>query len=142
MKLNKRKRHSRDRGTRTHGWAMKKHKGGKGNQGGKGMAGTGKRADHRKSWVIVNSYPYFGKQGTTSKSTERKKNPVINLEELEVMVTKNKGKTLELKDYKVLGDGEIKIKVTVQAKAFSNSAKKKIEAAGGQALIIGKKKEE
>lgn len=38
---------------------------------------------------------------------------------------------------KVLGMGEVKGPVTVSAHKFSASAKKKIEAAGGQALIIG-----
>ena len=37
---------------------------------------------------------------------------------------------------KVLGDGEITKKLTVQAKIFSASAKAKIEAAGGKAEVI------
>lgn len=38
---------------------------------------------------------------------------------------------------KILGDGEISRKVTVSAHKFSKSAKEKIEAAGGQAIVIG-----
>ena len=37
---------------------------------------------------------------------------------------------------KVLGNGEIEKKITVQAKVFSASAKEKIEAAGGKAEVI------
>jgi large subunit ribosomal protein L15 len=37
---------------------------------------------------------------------------------------------------KVLGDGEIKIKLTVKAHAFSASALKKIKAAGGTAEVL------
>ncbi len=37
---------------------------------------------------------------------------------------------------KVLGNGEISKKLTVQATAFSDSAKEKIEAAGGKAEVI------
>lgn len=37
---------------------------------------------------------------------------------------------------KVLGNGEITKKLTVQATAFSESAKEKIEAAGGKAEVI------
>ncbi|MDR1134768.1 MAG: 50S ribosomal protein L15 [Clostridiales Family XIII bacterium] len=37
---------------------------------------------------------------------------------------------------KVLGDGELKKKLTVQAHKFSESAVKKIEAAGGKAEVI------
>lgn len=33
--------------------------------------------------------------------------------------------------FKILGNGELKAKLTVEAKFFSNSAKEKIEAAGG-----------
>ena len=38
---------------------------------------------------------------------------------------------------KILGDGEISRKVTVSAHKFSRSAKEKIEAAGGKAIVIG-----
>ncbi len=37
---------------------------------------------------------------------------------------------------KVLGDGELKVKLTVAAEAFSSSARKKIEAAGGQTEVV------
>ena len=37
---------------------------------------------------------------------------------------------------KILGQGEISKKLTVQANAFSDSAKSKIEAAGGKAEVI------
>lgn len=42
----------------------------------------------------------------------------------------------ELDGVKVLGNGEITKKLTVQVNAFSNSAKEKIEAAGGKAEVI------
>ena len=38
--------------------------------------------------------------------------------------------------YKVLGNGQVTKKVTVQAAAFSQSAKEAIEAAGGKAEVI------
>lgn len=38
---------------------------------------------------------------------------------------------------KVLGDGELNVKLTVKAMAFSASAKEKIEAAGGTAEVLG-----
>ena len=37
---------------------------------------------------------------------------------------------------KVLGNGELTKKLTVQANAFSTSAKEKIEALGGKAEVI------
>ncbi|MCF8259536.1 MAG: 50S ribosomal protein L15 [Melioribacteraceae bacterium] len=38
--------------------------------------------------------------------------------------------------YKILGNGELKAKVTVEAHKFSESAKQKIEAAGGSIKVI------
>ena len=38
--------------------------------------------------------------------------------------------------YKVLGNGSVTKKVTVQAAAFSQSAKEAIEAAGGKAEVV------
>ena len=43
---------------------------------------------------------------------------------------------------KILGDGDLKKKLTVSAHAFSVAAKSKIEAAGGKCEIIVKKKPE
>jgi len=37
---------------------------------------------------------------------------------------------------KILGDGELKVKLTVQAHKFSRSAIEKIEAAGGKAEVV------
>ena len=37
---------------------------------------------------------------------------------------------------KILGNGEIGKKITVEAKVFSASAKEKIEAAGGKAEVV------
>jgi large subunit ribosomal protein L15 len=37
---------------------------------------------------------------------------------------------------KVLGNGELKVKLTIQASAFTASARTKIEAAGGSCEII------
>ncbi len=107
------------------------------------MSGTGKRADHKKS-LIINLYgtKYFGKQGITSKGTKRKKLLVINLRKI---IEKFPGKTeIDLKKYKVLGDGELKTKLTITAKAFTKSAKEKIEKAGGKIIIseIRRKPEE
>ena len=51
MVVNKRKKFSRQRGGHTHGWGSKKKHRGSGNRGGKGMGGTGKRADQVKTLI-------------------------------------------------------------------------------------------
>jgi len=44
---------------------------------------------------------------------------------------------------KILGDGEIKEALKIEADGFSGSAKEKIEKAGGEVIVVvGKKKEE
>jgi len=137
MRLKKRNKRSRARGNRTLGWAMKKHKG-SGNRGGCGMAGTGKRADQRKTWVIKYQFPYFGKQGMTSRSTKHKINLIMNVGQI---AEKYKSGDVDLSKYKILGEGEISEKYTVKAKSFSALAKEKIEKAGGKAVLAKEKKE-
>ncbi|MBU0957458.1 MAG: uL15 family ribosomal protein [Nanoarchaeota archaeon] len=134
MKLVKRTKFSRMRATRYHGHAMKKHKG-KGNQGGRGMAGTGKRADQKKS-LIINKYgtKYFGKTGITSKGTLRKKNNVMNLEEIQKKYPNEKNQ-INLEGYKILGKGTLTSKLTIKAKSASKSAIEKIQKAGGKLIL-------
>src|SRR4030042_985264 len=117
----KRKKRSRSRGTGTCGWAMKKHKG-SGNRGGKGMSGTGKRADQRKTFVIAKLYPYFGRRGFTSRPTAKKISNVLNLRELSEKYGKEK--EIKLENYKILGEGE-GFKAVIYAESASKSARDK-----------------
>ena len=143
IKTKKRKKSERQHGQNTYGHGSRKKWRSSGEKGGHGMSGTGKRADHKKS-LIINLYgnKYFGKQGITSKGTRRKKLFAINLKKI---IEKFPGKTnIELKKYKILGDGELKTKLTITARAFTKSAKEKSEKAGGKIIIseVRKKPEE
>ncbi len=65
-----------------------------------------------------------------------------NLDELEITPELLLAKKVisQLHDgLKILGSGELKKAVTVKAHLFSASAKTKIEAKGGQAILLGKK---
>ena len=128
----KRRKSSRMRGSHTHGRGFKKKARGSGHRGGFGMAGTGKRADHRKSFILNLPEEYFGKSGLNAKP---KKYKVINIEDLEKFA---KGKEVDLKNYKILGNGEIKTALTVYAKYASASAIEKIERAGGKVILSNK----
>ncbi len=76
----------------------------------------------------------------------RKEYRVINLDRLE-KVNKNKIMMKDLKEagfikeesesVKILGRGKISSAKTIHAHKFSDSAKKKIEKAGGKAVLIG-----
>ena len=62
-----------------------------------------------------------------------KEGSTVNLDSLvkEGILTKPKH------SLKVLGNGNLKVKLTVQASAFTASAKKKIEKAGGNCEVLG-----
>ncbi|OGJ21402.1 hypothetical protein A3K73_09225 [Candidatus Pacearchaeota archaeon RBG_13_36_9] len=133
MKLKKRTKHSRMRGVRTHGHSAKLNKG-KGSHGGKGMSGTGKRADQKKTLVIKKyGNKYFGKQGETSRRKEKKRIKFINLKNI---AEKYDSGEVDLKEYKILGDGELKGKYVIKARAASKTAIEKVKKAGGD-IILG-----
>ena len=145
MKTKKRKRstrmHGRGMGTNGYG-ARKKHKK-SGHHGGAGMSGSGKRADHKKTLVLkLYGHKYFGKQGITSKKTQRDTRKRINLKEIEFNIEKyvkkgvakktKDGFEINLKDYKILGDGEVKNKLFITAMEASQSAIEKVKKSGGE----------
>jgi len=145
MTVNKRKKNSRQRGSKTHGWgAMKKHRG-KGNKGGAGRAGSGKRGDAKKPSIWKNK-EYFGKYGFKKKGIVRKVIP-INLLELQKKADflaadkkiQKEGETyvvdVEKIGYnKVLGYGKLKNKFKITSPSFSKEAIEKIKAIGGEAV--------
>jgi len=130
----------------THGWgARKKHKK-SGHRGGTGMAGTGKRADQKKTLVTkLYGNKYFGKQGVTSKGTKRDTRKRINLQSIELNLQKYGKKVgdkweINLKDYKILGTGEVKNKLIIKALETSKSAIEKVKRAGGEIVLTTNKK--
>jgi large subunit ribosomal protein L15 len=133
FKTKKRKKSKGQRGNNSYGRGSRKQGRGKGDSGGKGMAGTGKRADQKKSLIIkLYGNSYFGKRGITSKGTKKDKSDVINLGNIE----KNyKEGNLDLSSYKILGDGKITKKFTIKARSASKSAIKKIESVGGKIIL-------
>lgn len=139
---------TKQRGSRTHGWgAGKKHRGA-GNRGGRGRAGVGKRASQKKTWWLQHG----GKSPLGKHGMQITRWPVrikgINLEQInssldewvaDKKATKEKdGYVLNLKSIgydKVLSMGEIKSKVKITARAFSKKAEEKIKKAGGEAVV-------
>lgn len=133
MKVKKRKRVTKRRGSHTHGRGAKKKARGKGHRGGIGNAGTGKRADHKKTRVL-NEFgnSYFGKSKTWRKKLPIKLN-VINLNQIS---DKFKGKSeANLKGYKILSQGNLLEKIKITASAASKTAIDKVKKLGGDILI-------
>jgi len=149
IKTHKRKKSSRmhGKGRGTHGWGERKKHKHSGHRGGKGMAGTGKRADQKKTLVTkLYGNKYFGKQGITSRGTKRDTRKRINLKTIQLNLEKygkktSKGFEIDLSSYKILGDGEVKEKLIIKALDASKSAIEKIKKAGGEIKLSIKQKE-
>jgi len=146
MTVNKRKKNTRQRGSKTHGWGAKKKHRGQGNRGGRGMAGTGKRADSKKPSVWKDQ-DYFGKHGFVSK-TPGVKIKEVNIGFIEQHINKflsgglakNEGgfyhvELEKLGFNKLLGDGKVSAKFRINVKYASKTAVEKVKKAGGE--IIG-----
>lgn len=146
VKIKKRHKSSRYRGSKTHARGFKKKARGSGHRGGVGMSGTGKRGDQKKT-LILNLYgnDYFGKDKTLRKGQAKVNLEAINIQEINdnilSMVKQGKAKDnkgfyeLSLKGYKVLGEGETKLKLKINADSASKSAIEKIKKAGGEITV-------
>lgn len=134
MPVHKRKKKVKMRGSKTHGWGSKKKHRGSGNRGGFGMAGTGKRAHHKKPTIIKlygNLKNYFGKKGFRRPQKIIINENAINIEELEKLPQTEIN--LESLGYtKLLGKGNPTRKYEIIVKSFSKKAKDKIEKLGGK----------
>ncbi len=138
MKVKKRKKTTRQRGCTTHGWGARQRHKGHGCSGGYGMAGTGKRGDQKKQKALMmankaGAKTYFGKQGFTSRSTQKKINNVINLQEIQNNFDFKTGK-IDLRKYKILAKGN-GFKAEISAKSASKLAIEKMQKAGGKIIL-------
>ncbi|MBS3091753.1 uL15 family ribosomal protein [Candidatus Pacearchaeota archaeon] len=150
MKLTKRRKKSRFRGSKTHRRGFKKKARGSGHRGGFGMSGTGKRGDQKKS-MIINLYGnnYFGSDKAIRRPV-RKKAPAINIGDIERNLSSyikqglakdNKGSyEINLNNHKILGEGEVEHKLIINALLASQSAIEKVKKAGGN-IIVKQKRE-
>lgn len=115
---------------------------GKGHKGQNARSGGGVRPGFEGGQIPL--YRKLPKRGFNNRFA--KEYAIVNLDALNSF---NDGDTVNLEalmscgkikkaldGLKILGNGEIAKKITVQAKVFSKSAKEKIEAAGGKAEVI------
>ena len=115
---------------------------GKGHKGAKARSGGGKRPGFEGGQMPLTMR--LPKRGFTN--IFRKEYVAINVDRLEIFEDGMVVTPVELIQYgviknvedgvKILGNGGITKKLTVQANKFSESAKQKIEAAGGKAEVI------
>lgn len=115
---------------------------GKGHKGQNARSGGGVRPGFEGGQIPL--YRKLPKRGFNNRFA--KEYAIINLSDLNSF---NDGDTVNLEalmncgkikkaldGLKILGNGELSKKITVQAKVFSKSAKEKIEAAGGKAEVV------
>ncbi|MBW9223009.1 50S ribosomal protein L15 [Methanothermococcus sp. SCGC AD-155-E23] len=142
--IRKRRKVKKIRGSRTCGYGSHKKHRGAGSRGGRGMAGG-----HKHKWIHIVKYKpdHFGKYGFTRHPSLVKEPRTINVGEIDELVQKNRDKfkvedgkivvdVTELKYEKVLGKGKISCPMIIKALEFSEKAKEKIEAAGGEAVEL------
>jgi len=152
MKIKKRRRSRRFRGSHTHGRGFKKKARGSGHRGGVGMAGTGKRGDQRKSMILKNTIEekYFGKRQTRlwfGKPKFKELNLSRISEGLKGLVSKGLAKEhngvyeLNIKNYKVIGELSAPVKLKIHAGAASEGAAASVKKHGGE-IVFPEKKEE
>jgi large subunit ribosomal protein L15 len=115
------------RAHRTYHGKHKNARGG-GSRGGRGDAGKCKH--HFMRSILQGSE--MGKHGFTRPN--KQDIDVVNVDILDQMAP-SEGR-LDLSTVKVLGRGRVTKKLIINAAAFSVSAKAKIEAAGGQAVVV------
>lgn len=122
---------------------------GAGNRGGRGNAGSGKRADHKKP-TFINQRRQFGKHGFKSipqrfHKKEVKTISIAQLEEfanyyLEKGIFEKKNDIIfadlsKLDVKKLLANGDVKHKWNIKVAKASENAIEKISAAGGQVIL-------
>jgi len=140
MAFKKRKKSSRRHAHQTAFRGAKERTRASGNRGGYGMAGTGKRGDQKKTLVLNQDKNYFGKSRTLRRGNAPKKLEVINLDDISKKY--HDVKEINLKGYKILGDGDLKIKAKIHASKASASAIEKIKKSGSELILEKSESEE
>ena len=143
----------RQRGSRTHGGGTHKNRRGAGNRGGRGAAGRDKHEFH--------GHEPLGKHGFTRPPAVRRDVREVDLRTLDerapALVAEglaeeaDDGVRLDARDVveggheadavKVLGNGQARRALHVTADAFSETARERLEAAGGEATLTERARE-
>ncbi|NOZ81236.1 MAG: 50S ribosomal protein L15 [DPANN group archaeon] len=142
MTAKREKKTKKMRGTMSHGYGHKKKHRGAGSRGGRGMAGTGKRADVKKP--SINPKTYFGKRGFTSKKF---KHPVRAITIFTVLQKlhqwASQGKVQEKQGVSIvnlealgfnrlLAKGKVTRKLHITVSSATPGAIERVNAAGGE----------
>lgn len=149
-----RRKNTRQRGSKTHGYGSMKKNRGAGHRGGRGAAGSGKRGDCKKPSIWKNK-KYFGIHGFTS-HVQRSLAKPVNLSYIEAKIetlmkkglaTKNNDTYIinlnDLGFQKLLSKGIITKKYKINCDFATEKSIEKVKKNGGEVIlsIIKKPKE-
>ncbi|MFB6180880.1 MAG: uL15 family ribosomal protein [Candidatus Nanohalobium sp.] len=139
------KRRSKKKKSGTHGHGSSKKNRGAGSRGGRGKAGTGKKASHNR--MTKEGLKEMGENGFTPFNKSEQNG--LNLRDIdqrveelveEGLAEEENGRYVvdlsELGYEKVLGTGKLTKEIEIHAENFSDSAEKKIEDSKGEAVKL------
>lgn len=135
IKVSRKRKVNKMRGSRTHGYgSKKKHRGG-GSQGGHGYGGSHK---HKFSRIVTKEPWHYGYKGFVNPTRRRIR--AINVEKLEMLADGDAVDLTKLGYGKLLSRGSLTKPLTVRVAAASKAAREKVEKAGGR-LVLEKAEE-
>jgi len=140
MVVNRRKKVVKYRGHSNHGGGMRKKRRGAGSRGGRGNAGTGKRAGHKKAGMPpqLGRYGFLPRRGfvkvkavnvgwfTDSRVSQLLQSGKATKEGEAIIIDMD-----NLGYQKLLGSGNTSFKLKIRVECCTESAAEKIKAAGG-----------
>tara|TARA_Y100000310_G_scaffold328777_1_gene397457 strand:- start:220 stop:642 length:423 start_codon:yes stop_codon:yes gene_type:complete len=131
------RKNKKQRGYSSHGWGHKKKHRGAGSRGGKGNAGSGKRADTKKPTIInLHGTVDLAKRGFVRPNL--KKIETIGLRDLDLIIERKNLNEIDLNKIgysKLLGTGKLSKAVKITVKMASAKAIEKVKSAGGEVIL-------
>ena len=140
MVVSKRKKVTKYRAHTTHGGGHRKKRRGAGSRGGRGNAGTGKRAGQKVAGIKDKT---LGSRGFTSKTVNEKAvalnyftaKTLDKLVEKKLIIKENDFYSIDLAKLgyqKLLSTGNTKLKLKIKVDKITPKAEEKVKAAGGE----------
>lgn len=141
MTTNKRKKVTKYRAHTTHGGGHRKKRRGAGSRGGRGKAGSGKRAGHKKFGIVLGNPGFRPRRNFSAEKTINV--GYFTFEKVDRMVKQNKARKEgdfyvinlnELGYEKLLGTGKTTLKLKLTISKCSALAAEKVQEAGGEIM--------
>lgn len=151
MVVRRKKKVRKYRGSVLHGAGSRKKRRGAGSRGGRGRAGSGKRAGHKKQLFSIGSRGFVPRRENPTHVHQGKALGLgyFTAERLQRLLQEGKITKKDTTYYidlqalgyhKLLGTGRVQEKLLITAGVWSPSAEEKVKAVGGEIVIREKKR--